>query len=74
MAPGKAVATLEHDTVERIATGMVTLNSTLSGVEDDKLVPRVVKLWTFFWTQVLPYLEGVRIHYLSCLRMSYVLS
>ncbi|EJF60477.1 HbrB-like protein [Dichomitus squalens] len=60
MAPGKAVATLEHDTFELIATGMVTLNSKLSGVEDDKLVPRVVELWTFFWTQVLPYLEGVR--------------
>ncbi|TBU22984.1 HbrB-like-domain-containing protein [Dichomitus squalens] len=58
MAPGKAVATLEHDTFDLIATGMVTLNSKLSGVEDDKLVPRVVELWTFFWTQVLPYLEG----------------
>ena len=38
---------------------MVTLNSKLAGVEDDKLVTRVVELWTFFWTQVLPYLEGV---------------
>ncbi|KAI0743175.1 HbrB-like-domain-containing protein [Daedaleopsis nitida] len=57
-APGKAVATLEHDTLDLIANGMVTLNSKIAGVEDDKLLARVVELWTFFWGQVLPYLEG----------------
>ncbi|OSC97082.1 HbrB-domain-containing protein [Trametes coccinea BRFM310] len=57
-APGKAVATLEHDTYELIAAGMVTLNAKLAGVEDEKLIPRVVELWSTFWTQVLPYLEG----------------
>ncbi|KAI9059108.1 hypothetical protein FKP32DRAFT_1688231 [Trametes sanguinea] len=57
-APGKAVATLEHDTFELIAAGMVTLNAKLAGVEDEKLIPRVVELWSTFWTQVLPYLEG----------------
>ncbi|KAI0644373.1 HbrB-like-domain-containing protein [Trametes meyenii] len=57
-APGKAVATLEHDTYELIAAGMVTLNSKLAGVDDDKLVSRVVEVWSSFWTQVLPYLEG----------------
>ncbi|RPD54187.1 HbrB-domain-containing protein [Lentinus tigrinus ALCF2SS1-6] len=57
-APGRAVATLESDTYELIAAGMVTLDSRLSGVEDDKLIMRIVELWTFFWTQVLPYLEG----------------
>lgn len=59
-APGKAVATLEHDTRELISAGMVTLNSKLAGVNDENLVPRVVELWSSFWTQVLPYLEGVR--------------
>ena len=58
-APGRALGTLEQDTTELIANGMVTLNSKLNGVEDEKLVARVVELWTFFWTQVLPYLEGV---------------
>ncbi|KAI0666706.1 HbrB-like protein, partial [Trametes maxima] len=58
-APGKAVATLEHDTYELVAAGMVTLNSKLAGVDDDKLVSRVVEVWSSFWTQVLPYLEGV---------------
>ncbi|KAI0373563.1 HbrB-domain-containing protein [Pilatotrama ljubarskyi] len=57
-APGKAVATLEHDTYELISAGMVTLNSKLAGVDDEKLIPRVVELWSSFWTQVLPYLEG----------------
>ena len=58
-APGKAVSTLENDTYELIAAGMVTLDSRLAGVEDDKLIMRIVDLWTFFWVQVLPYLEGV---------------
>ncbi|EIW62463.1 HbrB-domain-containing protein [Trametes versicolor FP-101664 SS1] len=57
-APGKAVATLEHDTRDLISAGMVTLNSKLAGVSDENLVPRVVELWSSFWTQVLPYLEG----------------
>ncbi|OJT09469.1 hypothetical protein TRAPUB_14049 [Trametes pubescens] len=57
-APGKAFATLEHDTRELISAGMVTLNSKLAGVSDENLVPRVVELWSSFWTQVLPYLEG----------------
>jgi len=38
---------------------MDTLNGKLVGVEDDKLVGRVVELWGFFWDQVLPYVEGV---------------
>ena len=31
----------------------------LNGVDDDKLIQRVVDLWGFFWDQVLPYAEGV---------------
>ncbi|KAI1784258.1 HbrB-domain-containing protein [Ganoderma leucocontextum] len=58
VAPGKAVAALEHDTCELIAAGMVTLNAELSGVEEEKVVPRVVETWSFFWSRVLPYLEG----------------
>ncbi|KAH9913454.1 HbrB-like-domain-containing protein, partial [Epithele typhae] len=57
-APSKAFAGLENDTFELIANGMVTLNSKLSGVDEEKLVLRIGDLWTFFWTQVLPYLEG----------------
>ena len=53
------LATLEHDTAELIGNGMVTLNSRLAGIEDDKLIVHLVELWTFFWGQVLPYLAGV---------------
>ncbi|KAG5221303.1 Enhancer of polycomb protein [Salix suchowensis] len=37
---------------------MVTLNAKLSGIDDEKLVSRVVEIWNFFWDQVLPYVEG----------------
>lgn len=38
---------------------MVTLNAKLTGIDDEKLVARVVEIWGFFWDQVLTYLEGV---------------
>ncbi|KAL0581860.1 hypothetical protein V5O48_000228 [Marasmius crinis-equi] len=58
-SPSRSVATLEQDTVELLASGMVTLNAKLNGVEDDKLLGRVVDRWGFFWEQVLTYVEGV---------------
>lgn len=63
-SPARAVATLESETSELIGSGMDTLNGKLADVEEDKLVGRVVELWGFFWGQVLPYVEGVRL--LSC--------
>ena len=53
--------TLESETSELIGSGMDTLNGKLAGVEEEKLVGRVVELWGFFWDQVLPYVEGVRV-------------
>ncbi|KAH0589313.1 hypothetical protein H2248_005074 [Termitomyces sp. 'cryptogamus'] len=58
-APSKAVAALEADASDLIASGMVTLNAKLSGIDDDKLIARVVEIWGFFWDQVLTYVEGV---------------
>ncbi|KAJ7134988.1 HbrB-like-domain-containing protein [Mycena crocata] len=58
-APHKAVAALEHDAAELIASGMVTLNAKLAGADDDDLICRVVDVWSFFWDQVLTYVEGV---------------
>ncbi|KDQ57725.1 hypothetical protein JAAARDRAFT_156667 [Jaapia argillacea MUCL 33604] len=57
-SPSKAIATLENDASELIASGMITLNAKLSGVDDEKLVHRIVEIWGFFWDQVLPYVEG----------------
>ncbi|KAI0259675.1 HbrB-like-domain-containing protein [Gloeopeniophorella convolvens] len=59
-SPAKAIATLESEASELIGSGMDTLNGKLVGVEEDKLLGRVVELWGFFWDQVLPYVEGVR--------------
>lgn len=58
-SPSKALSTLELDASELIASGMVTLNAKLMGVDDEKLLGRVVEKWGFFWDQVLPYVEGV---------------
>ncbi|KAG8935451.1 hypothetical protein FRC01_000058 [Tulasnella sp. 417] len=58
-APSRAISTLENDLVDLISTGMITLNAKLSGKKDEELLNRVVELWGFFWTQLLPYIEGV---------------
>ncbi|KAJ7675092.1 HbrB-like-domain-containing protein [Mycena rosella] len=55
----KAIATLEHDAAELISAGMVTLNAKLSGADDDSLIKRIIDVWSFFWDQVLTYVEGV---------------
>jgi hypothetical protein len=60
-SPSKALATLENDASELIDSGMVTLNAKFVGVDDEKLVGRVVEIWGFFWDQILPYVEGVRL-------------
>ena len=61
LSPSKALVTLENDVSELIASGMVTLNAKLNGIDDEKLIARVVEIWGFFWDQVLTYLEGVRL-------------
>lgn len=57
--PSKAITGLENDTSELLTSGMVTLGAKLSAVEDDRVVGRVVEVWSFFWDTVLPYVEGV---------------
>jgi hypothetical protein len=57
--PSKALATLEHDASELLASGMVTLDAKLVNLSDSKLLARLVEVWGFFWDQVLPYVEGV---------------
>ena len=53
------MAALEYDASELIASGMVTLASKLKVVEEEALVDQIVKIWEFFWDEVLPYVEGV---------------
>lgn len=59
-APSKAVSQLSSDVTELLSRGMVTLNAKLTGLEDEKLIIRVIETWGFFWDQVLTYIEGVR--------------
>ncbi|KAF7977425.1 hypothetical protein HWV62_3572 [Athelia sp. TMB] len=58
LAPGRALAALEGDAGELVRSGMVTLNAKFVGVEEGRLLARVVDMWGFFWDQVLPYVEG----------------
>ena len=69
-APAKAIATLENDAHQLISAGMVNLTAKLSGIDDDKLINRVVEVWGFFWDQVLPYVEGVGTISTTHLRMT----
>ncbi|KAK9768834.1 hypothetical protein K7432_000169 [Basidiobolus ranarum] len=55
----KALTTLAEDIEHLLGDGMLTLNVKLIGVNDEKLVSRLVELWSFFFGTVLPYFESV---------------
>ncbi|RIB11966.1 HbrB-like-domain-containing protein [Gigaspora rosea] len=50
---------LRDDINSLLLTGMSTLNGKLRGVPDEKLVSRLVEIWSFYFGTVLPYFEGV---------------
>ncbi|CAJ0766802.1 18709_t:CDS:2 [Entrophospora sp. SA101] len=50
---------LFEDINELLDSGMFTLNGKLKGVPDEKLVSRLVELWSFYFGTVIPYFEGV---------------
>ena len=39
--------------------GMLSLDSTLLHYPDEKLVPRLIEIWQFVFSQILPYFEAV---------------
>jgi hypothetical protein len=43
---------------------MITLNSKFMNIDENKILARVVDMWGFFWDQVLPYVEGVSLHFI----------
>ncbi|ODO11090.1 hypothetical protein I350_01692 [Cryptococcus amylolentus CBS 6273] len=57
--PARIVALLSSDLREFIASGMLTLRAKFETLEEGKMVSRAAEVWSFFWTQVLPYVEGV---------------
>jgi hypothetical protein len=60
-SPSKALSILEADVAELISTGMLNFDVKLTGIDNDKFLTRLVEVWNFFWVQVLPYVEGVRL-------------
>ena len=56
-APLKAMSTLEDDTSALILSGMVILSAKLTGMNNDKLISRVVEILGFLWDHVLLELE-----------------
>ncbi|WVQ79584.1 hypothetical protein IAT38_001684 [Cryptococcus sp. DSM 104549] len=58
-APARIVALLTGDLREFIASGMLTLKAKFETLEEGKVVSRAAEVWSFFWAQVLPYVEGV---------------
>ncbi|KIR54713.1 hypothetical protein I315_02594 [Cryptococcus gattii Ru294] len=57
--PARIVTLLSSDLREFIASGMLTLKAKFDTLEESKVVSRAAEVWSFFWTQVLPYVEGV---------------
>ncbi|WVR09411.1 hypothetical protein IAU60_006478 [Kwoniella sp. DSM 27419] len=57
--PSRIVALLTSDLREFIASGMLTLKAKFETLEEGKVVSRAAEVWSFFWAQVLPYVEGV---------------
>ncbi|ORY29683.1 HbrB-like-domain-containing protein [Naematelia encephala] len=57
--PSRIVAVLTSDLRDFIVSGMLTLKAKFETLEEAKVVSRAAEVWSFFWAQVLPYLEGV---------------
>ena len=44
---------------ELLSAGMLTLSNKLASAGEDIFASRAVEVWTFFFGEVVPYLEGV---------------
>ncbi|KAJ3147165.1 hypothetical protein HDU89_005762 [Geranomyces variabilis] len=50
---------INEDLNEMLTTGLLTLSAKLAAVGDEGLANRIVEVWSFFFTTVVPYLQGV---------------
>ncbi|KAJ3185666.1 hypothetical protein HDU87_000290 [Geranomyces variabilis] len=50
---------INDDLNEMLTTGLLTLSTKLAAVGDEGLANRIVEVWSFFFTTVVPYLQGV---------------
>ncbi|CAH7682305.1 HbrB-like-domain-containing protein [Phakopsora pachyrhizi] len=60
-SPSKSILKLHSDIVELFSNGIITLNYKLQPdtLSSERLLFRLVEVWHFFFTGVLPYLEGI---------------
>jgi hypothetical protein len=49
---------LVEDLLELFETGTRSLDNNLAGLSDEKLIQRLVEIWVFYFSSVLPYLEA----------------
>ncbi|KAJ3162041.1 hypothetical protein HDU86_005739 [Geranomyces michiganensis] len=54
-----SVQAINEDLHELLTTGLLTLSTKLAAVNDEGLANRIVEVWSFFFTTVVPYLQGV---------------
>jgi hypothetical protein len=54
-----AIAQIAERVQDLIKTGLAIFNSKLAGISSEKLAPRAVEIWTFFYGTVIPYFHGV---------------
>ncbi|CED82092.1 HbrB-like [Phaffia rhodozyma] len=57
--PSRAIPSLITDLKDILGSGMLTLQAKLQGVTDGKLIGRLVELWVFFWSAIVPLVEGI---------------
>ncbi|KAI5791628.1 HbrB-like protein, partial [Peziza echinospora] len=50
---------LIQDVYDILDAGMLSLDPMLLTYPDDKIVPRLVEIWQFVFSQILPYFEAV---------------
>lgn len=60
-SPSKSIAKLTSDVTELFTNGVMTLNHKLGSetLSDDRLLVRLIEVWHFFFTGVLPQLEAI---------------
>ncbi|KAK4684074.1 hypothetical protein P7C73_g6132, partial [Tremellales sp. Uapishka_1] len=55
----RLISLLLSDLRDFIGAGMLTLKSKFETLEESKVVSRASEVWSFFWAQILPYVEGI---------------
>ena len=55
----RSPTTMIEDLRDLLQTGFSSLDHTLSGVPDDRLIPYLVEMWLFAFGSVLPYVQAV---------------